>query len=143
MSQGETARLHELGVGDGAQASFLTPSVRALIAAATPEARARVVELIKASQGTATYGDTGLDETLQAIRDEMRRFSEAEIVPHAQDWHLKDDYVPLPLIAQMNPDFRQGLAKSAFAINFIRAAPVFTIKPLSLYPTTTMKCPFS
>ena len=102
MSQGETARLHELGVDDGNQAAFLTSSVRALIAAATPEARARAVELIKDSQGTATYGDTGLDETLQAIRDEMRRFSEAEVVPHAQDWHLKDDYVPLPLIAQMS-----------------------------------------
>ena len=32
----------------------------------------------------------------------MRRFSEAEVVPHAQDWHLKDEYVPLPLIAQMS-----------------------------------------
>ncbi len=102
MSQGETARLHELGVSESGQAAFLTPSVRALIAAAAPQARARVVELIKASQGTATYGDTGLDETLQAIRDEMRRFSEAEVIPHAQDWHLKDDYVPMPLIAQMS-----------------------------------------
>ena len=102
MSQGETARLHELGVSESGQGAFLTPSVRALIAAATPQARARVVELIKASQGTATYGDTGLDETLQAIRDEMRRFSEAEVIPHAQDWHLKDDYVPMPLIAKMS-----------------------------------------
>ena len=102
MSQGETVRLHELGVSEGGQGAFLTPSVRALIAAAAPQARARVVELIKASQGTATYGDTGLDETLQAIRDEMRRFSEAEVIPHAQDWHLKDDYVPMPLIAKMS-----------------------------------------
>jgi (2S)-methylsuccinyl-CoA dehydrogenase len=102
MSQGETARLHELGVGDAGQAAFLTPPIRALIAAATPEARARAVALIKDSQGAATYGDTGLDETLQAIRDEMRRFSEAEVIPHAQDWHLKDDYVPLPLIAKMS-----------------------------------------
>ncbi|MGH6802700.1 MAG: acyl-CoA dehydrogenase family protein, partial [Methyloceanibacter sp.] len=102
MSQGETARLHELGVKESDQADFLTPSVRALIQGATPETRARVVELIKESQGTAAFGDTGLDETLQAIRDEMRRFSEAEVVPHAQDWHLKDEYVPLPLIAQMS-----------------------------------------
>jgi len=102
MSQGETARLHELGVKESDQAAFLTPSVRALIQGATPETRARVVELIKESQGTAAFGDTGLGETLQAIRDEMRRFSEAEIVPHAQDWHLKDEYVPMPLIAQMS-----------------------------------------
>ena len=102
MSQGETARLHELGVGERDQAAFLTPSVRALISAATPETRARVVALIRASQGTATYGDTGLDETLQAIRDEMRRFSDAEVVPYAQGWHLNDEYVPMPLIAQMS-----------------------------------------
>ena len=102
MSQGETARLHELGIGDSIQAAFLTPSVRALIEAATPEARARVVALIGDSRGTATFGDTGLDETLQAIRDEMRRFAEAEVIPHAQDWHLKDDYVPMTLIAKMS-----------------------------------------
>ena len=102
MSQGETARLHELGIGDSVQAAFLTPSVRALIEAATPEARARVVALIGDSRGTATFGDTGLDETLQAIRDEMRRFAEAEVIPHAQDWHLKDDYVPMKLIAKMS-----------------------------------------
>lgn len=101
MSQGEMARTHELGVKDSDQAAFLTPQVRALIKGATPETRARLVVLIKESQGNATYGDTGLDETLQAIRDEMRRFSEAEVVPHAQDWHLKDDYIPLPLIEQM------------------------------------------
>ena len=102
MSQGETARLHELGVKEADHMGFLTPSVRALIQGTRPETRARVVALIKESQGTATFGDTGLDETLQAIRDEMRRFSDAEVVPHAQDWHLKDQYVPLPLIAQMS-----------------------------------------
>ena len=47
------------------------------------------------------YGDTGLDETIAAMREEMHRFSEAEVVPHAQDWHLKDEYVPMELIGQM------------------------------------------
>jgi (2S)-methylsuccinyl-CoA dehydrogenase len=101
MSQGEFVRPHELGIAEKDQAAFLTPEVRGLIGSATPETRARLVELIKESQGNATYGDTGLDETLGAIRDEMRRFSEAEVEPHAQDWHLKDDYIPLPLIEQM------------------------------------------
>jgi (2S)-methylsuccinyl-CoA dehydrogenase len=102
MSQGETARLHELGVKEADQSAFLTPAVRALTQGATPETRARIVALIKESQGTAAFGDTGLDETLQAIRDEMRRFSEAEVVPHAQEWHLQDQYVPMKLIAQMS-----------------------------------------
>jgi (2S)-methylsuccinyl-CoA dehydrogenase len=102
MSQGEIVRLHELGVKEADQAAFLTPAVKSLIQGATPEIRARVVALIKDSQGTAAYGDTGLDDTLQAIRDEMRRFSQDQVEPHAQDWHLKDEYVPLPLIAQMS-----------------------------------------
>jgi (2S)-methylsuccinyl-CoA dehydrogenase len=102
MSQGEVVRLHELGLAEADQANLHTPSVRALILGTTPGTRARAVELIKGAQGTASFGDTGLDETLQAIRDEMRRFSEAEVVPHAQEWHLKDEYVPLELIAQMS-----------------------------------------
>jgi (2S)-methylsuccinyl-CoA dehydrogenase len=101
MSQGEFARLHELGVAEKDQTAFLTPSVRALIRGATPELRTRLVTLIKEGQGNASYGDTGLDETLAAIRDEMRRFSQDQVEPHAQDWHLKDDYIPLPLIEQM------------------------------------------
>ena len=35
------------------------------------------------------------------MREEMHRFSEAEVVQHAQEWHLKDEYVPMQLIAQM------------------------------------------
>src|SRR5581483_1438366 len=64
---------------------------------------ARAVELIKHAQGAAAanYGDPGLDETFEDIRNEMRRFSEAEVVPHALEWHLKDEYIPLPLISQM------------------------------------------
>ena len=103
MSQGEIVRLHELGVGEGDLLAFLTPAVRTLIQTTTPETRARAIELIKQAQGAAAanYGDPGLDETFEHIRNEMRRFSEAEVVPHAQEWHLKDEYIPLPLISQM------------------------------------------
>ena len=101
MSQNEIVRLHELGVAEKDQASFLTPDVRALIQGTTPATRARAMELIQGAQGAATFGDSGLDETLSAMREEMHRFSEAEVVPHAHEWHLKDDYVPLPLIGEM------------------------------------------
>jgi (2S)-methylsuccinyl-CoA dehydrogenase len=102
MSQGEIVRMHELGLTKDQHMAILTEPVVQLITGTTPETRARAVELIKGAQGTATYGDPGLDETLAAIRDEMRRFSEAEVVPNAQDWHLKDKYVPLKLIAKMS-----------------------------------------
>ena len=103
MSQGEVIRLHELGLDDSARAAFLTDDVTALIEGVTPELRARVVSLIQDAQGAASanFGDPGLEETYEEIRNEMRRFSEAEVVPHAQEWHLKDDYIPLELINQM------------------------------------------
>jgi (2S)-methylsuccinyl-CoA dehydrogenase len=101
MSQNEIVRLHELGVAEKDLAAFLTPAVRALIEGTIPATRARVVELIQGAQGAAAFGDPGLDETLEAMREEMRRFSDAEVIPHAQEWHLKDEYVPLPLIADM------------------------------------------
>ena len=101
MSQGEIARTHELGVSEKDQTAFLTANVRDLIAATTPATRARAIALIRGSQGAVSYGDTGLDETITAMREEMHRFSEAEVVPHAQEWHLKDEYVPMELIGQM------------------------------------------
>ena len=101
MSQGEIARTHELGVSEKDQTAFLNANVRDLISSTTPATRARAIELIRGSQGAVAYGDTGLDETVTAMREEMHRFSEAEVVPHAQDWHLKDEYVPMELIGQM------------------------------------------
>jgi (2S)-methylsuccinyl-CoA dehydrogenase len=101
MSQGEIARAHELGVAEKDQAAFLTPDVRALVQGTTAATRARAIELIRGSQGAVSYGDTGLDETVSAMREEMHRFSEAEVIPHAQEWHLKDEYVPMELIGQM------------------------------------------
>jgi (2S)-methylsuccinyl-CoA dehydrogenase len=102
MSQGEIARTHELGVSEKDQTAFLSANVRDLIAGTTPAIRARAIALIRGSQGAVSYGDTGLDETITAMREEMHRFSEAEVVPHAQEWHLKDEYVPMELIGQMS-----------------------------------------
>ncbi|HKA65369.1 MAG TPA: acyl-CoA dehydrogenase family protein [Methyloceanibacter sp.] len=101
MSQGEIARTHELGVSEKDQTAFVSANVRDLIAGTTPATRARAIALICSSQGAVSYGDTGLDETITAMREEMHRFSEAEVVPHAQEWHLKDEYVPMELIGQM------------------------------------------
>jgi (2S)-methylsuccinyl-CoA dehydrogenase len=102
MSQNEIVRLHELGVSEAEASAFLTPEVRALLGGTTAATRARAIALIRGSQGAVSYGDTGLDETTTAMREEMHRFSEAEVAPYAQEWHLKDEYVPLALIGQMS-----------------------------------------
>src|SRR5690606_35413272 len=102
MSQGEIVRLASLGVPDAKAAARLTPAVRELIAGNNAEARAALAALIAKNAGALTIGDAGLDETLNAMREEMHRFAEAEVVPHAHEWHLKNQYIPLDIIEKMS-----------------------------------------
>ena len=102
MSQTEFVRPGEIGLSDEAIERFAGGAVAELIAlGADPQLRARAIELITEREGSATFGDSGLDETYEAMRDEMRRFSDQEVAPHAHEWHLANDYVPLEVIAQM------------------------------------------
>jgi (2S)-methylsuccinyl-CoA dehydrogenase len=102
MSQGEIVRLAALGLPAREIDRSRTEAVESLIAEGnTPANRARLVALIREGQGAATVGDAGLDETLEAIRTEMRRFGEAEVTPHAHEWHLANAYIPLEVIGKM------------------------------------------
>jgi (2S)-methylsuccinyl-CoA dehydrogenase len=102
MSQGEIVRLPTLGLSAKAVAAACSDAAEALIAEGnTPENRARFVALFSQSQGLASVGDPGLDETLEAIRSEMRRFCEAQVTPHAHEWHLQNEYIPMPVVEQM------------------------------------------
>jgi (2S)-methylsuccinyl-CoA dehydrogenase len=102
MSQGEIVRLPALGLTAKAVAAACSDAAEALIAEGnTPENRARFVSLFSQSQGLASVGDPGLDETLEAIRSEMRRFCEQQVTPHAHEWHLENEYIPMPVVEQM------------------------------------------
>ncbi|MGN7868361.1 acyl-CoA dehydrogenase family protein [Paracoccus sp. 22332] len=96
MSQTEFARLSDLGVD-------WQPSdtARALMAANTPDARARLAALMAENRGSATFGATGLDEDLEMIRDQFRRWADDKVVPHAHEWHLKDDFIPMEIIEEL------------------------------------------
>jgi len=101
MSQNEMVRLEELGLDDEDRHAFLTDDVKAVMSGNNPVVRARIAKMLDDGQGNVTFGDTGLDETSEAMREEMYRFSQAEVVPHAHEWHLKDDYIPMELISAM------------------------------------------
>ena len=64
MSQGEIVRLPTLGLSAKAVAAACSDAAEQLIAEGnTPENRARFVALFSQSQGLASVGDPGLDET--------------------------------------------------------------------------------
>ena len=102
MSQGEIVRLADLGLTPAAVAARVTPAVEHLIATGnTALRRARLAELIRQRHG-ATVGACGLDDTLESIREEMRKFAEDRVTPYAQQWHLNNEYIPLDVISQMS-----------------------------------------
>jgi len=102
MSQGEIVRLSDLGLSAAAVAARINPAVEQLIAKGnTARRRARLVELMRGGP-QATFGVCGLDDTLESIREEMRKFADDRIVPHAHDWHRRNSYIPLDVIAQMS-----------------------------------------
>ncbi|MDX2274846.1 MAG: acyl-CoA dehydrogenase family protein [Hyphomonadaceae bacterium] len=90
MTQVETIRPSDFGVD--------APPVGP---AATAEERAKLAQLLRAAQGRATLEQTGLDEDLEMIRDQFRKFADAEVAPYAHAWHLKDELIPLEILQQM------------------------------------------
>ncbi len=102
MCQSETVRFHDLDLEQSDRDMFASSGVVALIKANSVQARARLVELVQHAAGTGHFGDGGCDDTLEAMRGEMFRFVEAEVKPHAHEWHLKNEYIPLEIIQKMS-----------------------------------------
>ena len=101
MSQGELVRPSDIGLSAAQVAARFSADVESLIASGnTVERRARLIELMRASHN-ATVGTCGLDETLESIREEMRKFADSEVIGHAQTWHRTNSYIPLEIIGQM------------------------------------------
>lgn len=102
MNQGEFVRLADLGLTDDQVLAIQTHEIMSLIAGGNrPELRLELVECIRRQAGQSTFGDCGLEETYDQIRNEMRRFAEDNVTPYAHEWHLKNDYIPLEVISQM------------------------------------------
>jgi (2S)-methylsuccinyl-CoA dehydrogenase len=90
MTQVETIRPADFGVE--------CPPVRVAI---SQEERTRLAHILRGAQGRATLENTGLDDDLEMIRDQFRKFADAEVVPFAHQWHLKDELIPLEILEHM------------------------------------------
>ena len=100
LSQGETARPQDLGLGEREETAFFTPAVNALIRSGnTAATRTRIAALIADGD---RFGALGLDDdTLVMMREQFRRFVADRVQPFAHDWHLADDLIPDALVAEM------------------------------------------
>ncbi len=102
MSQGELVRPSDLGLSAAQVAARITGDVESLIESGnTAGRRARLIELMRSSHN-ATVGACGLDDTLESIRGEMRKFADSEVIGHAQTWHRINSYIPIEIIGQMS-----------------------------------------
>jgi (2S)-methylsuccinyl-CoA dehydrogenase len=102
MSQGEIARPAEMFLEPEDMAPFAAPQVMTLATKAnTPAARARLVALMRDNAGHASFGATGLDEELEMIRDQFRRYADSRVAPHAHEWHLKDELIPMEILEEL------------------------------------------
>jgi (2S)-methylsuccinyl-CoA dehydrogenase len=102
MSQVEFIRPSDMGVARSEVRDFEDAVVELIATGSTASVKARLAELIADAQGATTYGDAGLDEMHTEIHEQMRRFSEAEVVPHAHEWHLANEYIPIEVIEKVS-----------------------------------------
>jgi (2S)-methylsuccinyl-CoA dehydrogenase len=102
MNQGEMVRLHDLDLTDSDIALLDTPEILTLCRAGnTQAARTRLVELMQERSAELTVGHSGLDDELEMIREQFRRFSVDKVEPHAHEWHLKDELIPMEIIEEL------------------------------------------
>ena len=102
MNQGEILRLQDIGLGQDDMRALMTPAVMTLTQSAnTQAARTRLVELMQEQAANITVGSCGLEEELEMIRQQFRRFAVEKVERFAHDWHLKDELIPMEIIEEL------------------------------------------
>ncbi|WP_170561194.1 acyl-CoA dehydrogenase family protein [Ruegeria atlantica] len=102
MNQSELVRLQDMGLGWDALSGFQIPEIQTLMAQANSQAaRTRLVALMEDQAGATMFGASGLDEELEMIRDQFRRYAVEKVEPYAHEWHLKDELIPMEVIEEL------------------------------------------
>ena len=102
MSQGEIIRLGDIGLLKPAIDKYRTKDVLELSSRGNNQnARIRLVQLMQDHSADIITGKSGLDDELEMIREQFRKFSIDKVLPHAHEWHLNDDLIPMEIIEQL------------------------------------------
>jgi (2S)-methylsuccinyl-CoA dehydrogenase len=102
MNQAEIVRPQDMGLTQEDQRGLMTPEVMTLTQSGnTQAARMRLVELMRERRAEITVGATGLDDELEMIREQFRRYAVDKVAPYAHEWHLKDELIPMEVIEEL------------------------------------------
>ena len=102
MSQGEIIRLVDIGLLDSDIEKYRTKNILELSSRGNNQkARMRLVQLMQDHSADIITGKSGLDDELEMIREQFRKFSIDKVLPHAHEWHLNDDLIPMEIIEQL------------------------------------------
>ncbi|MDD9707069.1 acyl-CoA/acyl-ACP dehydrogenase [Seohaeicola sp. SP36] len=102
MNQGEVVRLQDLGLAPEDTRVLHEAAILTLTQGGnTQAARARLVTLMQEQSANVTVGASGLDEELEMIREQFRRFAVEKVEPYAHEWHLKDELIPMEIITEL------------------------------------------
>lgn len=101
MTTNEKIRPFELGLEAEAVAAVAATPCMEIRKLATQALKTQTAELIKNAQGHATLENSGLDETMEMVRDTFYSFAQEKVTPFAHEWHLKDELIPIEIINEL------------------------------------------
>ncbi|MDX5401285.1 MAG: acyl-CoA/acyl-ACP dehydrogenase [Rhodobacterales bacterium] len=102
MNQGEVVRLQDLGLSVEDARALNDAAIQSLTTGGnTQAARSRLVDLMQEQSANITVGASGLDDELEMIREQFRRFAIEKVEPYAHEWHLKDELIPMEIITEL------------------------------------------
>ena len=99
VSQTEMVRPSDIGL-DSSDFEFINdPEIRELISlGGSNSLKKEIVDSLE----NGIFPSLGLnDETLEMIQDQFRKFTEEEIIPQANEWHIRDDLIPDQTLEKM------------------------------------------
>ena len=99
ISQSEVIRPSTLGLEDNIFSFCDASDVKELISYGISDS---VKQTMINSIENGIFPNLGLnDDTLDMIQDQFKKFTDEEIIPHANEWHLKDDLIPDQVLSKM------------------------------------------
>ena len=99
MNQGEVIRPADLG--DDPSALHSPAFLKLIREGGTQAVKSALAHQLVEARHHATLENCGLDETFDMVRDQFFALSQEVVAPHAHEWHLADQLIPMELVEQL------------------------------------------